>query len=209
MITLIDSGICNLTSVTTALGRIGAAWNMAETTAQVASAGALLLPGVGAFGDGMKSLRARGLIEPIKAHAAAGRPILGICLGMQLLAEESEEFGTHEGLGLIKGRVRLLPAGPGFRVPNIGWCDVTRRDGASLLDADGRAYYFVHSYYVDCADEADMAGWFTVGGKRIAAALERGHIYGAQFHPEKSQDAGLAMLARFAAIAAKAAPVAA
>lgn len=208
MITLIDSGICNLTSVTTALGRIGAAWNMAETAVQVASAGALLLPGVGAFADGMQSLRARGLIEPIKAHAAAGRPILGICLGMQLLAEESEEFGTHEGLGLIKGRVRLLPAGPGFRVPNIGWCDVTVRNGAGLFDADGHAYYFVHSFYVDCADESDIAGWFRVGGERITAALERSHIYGAQFHPEKSQDAGLAMLARFAGIAAKAAPAA-
>ncbi len=103
MITLIDSGICNLASVTTALNRVGAAWTLAETPEQVARAGALLLPGVGAFADGMESLRIRGLVEPIKAHAAQGRPILGICLGMQLLAEGSEEFGDHEGLGLVPG----------------------------------------------------------------------------------------------------------
>lgn len=202
MITLIDSGICNLASVTTALNRVGAAWTLAETPEQVARAGALLLPGVGAFADGMESLRVRGLIAPIKAHAAQARPILGICLGMQLLAETSEEFGEHAGLGLIRGRVRRLPAAAGFRIPNIGWCDVNVRPGTRLLgdEADGRSFYFVHSYYVDCATETDVAGWLTVGAQRIAIALERGAIFGAQFHPEKSQDAGLAVLAKYAAM---------
>lgn len=202
MITLIDSGICNLASVTTALNRVGAAWNLAETPEQVARAGALLLPGVGAFADGMESLRIRGLVEPIKVHAAQRRPILGICLGMQLLAEASEEFGEHAGLGLIRGRVRRLPSAPGFRIPNIGWCDVNVRSGSRLLgdEADGRSFYFVHSYYFDCATETDVAGWLMVGAQRIPIALERGHIFGAQFHPEKSQDAGLAVLAKFAAL---------
>jgi glutamine amidotransferase len=202
MITLIDSGICNLASVTTALNRVGAAWTLAETPEQVARAGALLLPGVGAFADGMESLRVRGLVEPIKAHAAQGRPVLGICLGMQMLAERSEEFGEHDGLGLIRGHVRRLPSAPGFRIPNIGWCDVHVRPGARLFgaEADGRSFYFVHSYYFDCARETDVTGWLTVGAQRIPIALERGHIFGAQFHPEKSQDAGLAVLAKFAAL---------
>jgi imidazole glycerol-phosphate synthase subunit HisH len=205
MITLIDSGICNLTSVTTALDRVGAAWTLGETPEHIARASALLLPGVGAFADGMESLRKRSLVEPIKAHAAQGRPILGICLGMQLLAEGSEEFGDHAGLGLIQGHVRRLPAAPGFRVPNIGWCDVQVRPGTRLLgsEAEGRSYYFVHSYFFDCADKNDIAGWLTVGLERISIALERGHIFGAQFHPEKSQDAGLGVLARFAAMVAQ------
>jgi imidazole glycerol-phosphate synthase subunit HisH len=203
MITLIDSGICNLTSVTTALGRVGAAWTLGETPEQIARAGALLLPGVGAFADGMDSLHKRGLIAPIKAHVAQGRPLLGICLGMQLLAEGSEEFGEHGGLGLIRGRVRRLRPAPGFRVPNIGWCDVHVRPESRLLGegAEGRSYYFVHSYYFDCADATDVAGWLSVGADRIPIALERGRVFGAQFHPEKSQDGGLEMLDRFATLA--------
>lgn len=187
-----------------ALDRVGAAWSLGETPAQLADAQALLLPGVGAFGDGMQSLQARDLVSPIQAHAARGKPILGICLGMQLLAEASEEFGFHPGLGLIKGRVRRLPELPGFRVPNIGWCDMRIRPGSSLLDAAGpdRAFYFVHSFYLDCSEKTDIVGWLEVGAERIVVAVERGLIFGAQFHPEKSQDAGLAVLAGFASLVA-------
>ena len=200
MITIVDSGICNLTSVTTALDRIGLPWTRADSPAEVAQARALLLPGVGAFSDGMRHLRERHLIEPIQHHAASGRPLLGICLGMQLLAESSEEFGDHEGLGLIKGRVRRLPSVPAFRIPNIGWCDVRAQPQARLFGGDpeqNRTFYFVHSYYVDCADEGDVAGWLDIGAMAVPVAIERGAIFGVQFHPEKSQDAGLALLARF------------
>lgn len=204
MITVIDSGICNLASVTTALDRVGARWTVGGTPEEVGAAAALLLPGVGAFADGMDSLRQRGLVEPIRAHATSGRPILGICLGMQMLADYSEEFGNHEGLGLISGRVRRLPSVPGFRVPNIGWCDVHVPPGARLLDDQGdeaeRTFYFVHSYCLDCADPADASGWLDIAGNRLAIAVERGMIFGAQFHPEKSQDAGLKMLARFVSL---------
>lgn len=200
MISVIDSGICNLASVTTALDRIGARWTIAASAANVAGAEALLLPGVGAFADGMAALTARGLVEPVRAHAAAGRPILGICLGMQLLAEVSEEFGEHPGLGLIAGRVRRLPEVPALRVPNIGWCDTVPEEGTPLFRgiARGAAFYYVHSYYVDCDDPSDVAARIPFGPHHVAAALHRDRVFGAQFHPEKSQDVGLAVLANFA-----------
>lgn len=202
MITVIDSGICNLASVTTALDRIGVGWTIGDTPEDIGSAVALILPGVGAFADGMQSLRLRGLVEPIRTHAASGRPILGICLGMQMLSDYSEEFGHHEGLGLISGRVRRLPSLPGFRVPNIGWCNVQVTPGSRLLDNEGdessRTYYFVHSYYYECANPDDASAWLDIGGNRFVVVLERNMIFGTQFHPEKSQEAGLGVLARFA-----------
>jgi imidazole glycerol-phosphate synthase subunit HisH len=199
MITVIDSGIANLGSVASALKRVGAQLRITTTPEEVGAAGALLLPGVGAFADGMQSLRKHGLIEPIRAVARAGRPVLGICLGMQLLAEASEEFGVHEGLGLLPGRVVRLPELEGLRVPNIGWCDLALARRARLFAGieDGAAFYFVHSYHLACADAQDAVGTIGLGGARFAAAVERGNIYGAQFHPEKSQDVGLAFLANF------------
>ncbi|HEY0833522.1 MAG TPA: imidazole glycerol phosphate synthase subunit HisH, partial [Azospirillum sp.] len=160
-------------------------------------------PGVGAFGDGMAALREKGLAEPLRRAAAAGTPLLGICLGMQLLAEESEEHGRHQGLGLIAGRaVRLTADQPGFRVPNMGWCDVAAtRPG--VLFPDGyhpTSFYFVHSFHVECRDPADVAATIDFSGRPVAAALEAGNVYGAQFHPEKSQDAGLGLLANFVAL---------
>jgi len=202
LITVIDSGICNLASVTTALERIGVRWSLGNTPEDIGAAVALILPGVGAFADGMQSLRLRGLVEPIRSYAASGRPILGICLGMQMLADQSEEFGNHEGLGLISGQVRRLPSLPGFRVPNIGWCNVHVTPGARLLDNQkeetSRTFYFVHSYYYECANPDDASAWLEIGRNRFAVALERNMIFGTQFHPEKSQEAGLEVLARFA-----------
>ncbi|WP_119168002.1 imidazole glycerol phosphate synthase subunit HisH [Algihabitans albus] len=199
MIAVIDSGLSNIGSVLTALRRIGAEAKPTRDPTEVAAAGSLLLPGVGAFGDGMAALRKHGLVEPIRAHAEGGKPVLGICLGMQLLAGESEEFGMHEGLGLIPGRVRRLRPQAGQRVPNIGWCNLQVRTGAQLF-ADTPAdacFYFVHSYVIDCAVEEDAAGTLTFGDDRATVAIERGRIFGAQFHPEKSQDAGLAVLDAF------------
>jgi len=200
MITVIDSGIANIGSVMSALRRINAEARVTTGSKEVIEAQALLLPGVGAFADGMESLRRNGLIEAIRAAVAAGTPLLGICLGMQLLADVGEEFGEHEGLGLIPGRVaRLQPTGEGERVPNMGWCDVTPT-GTGRLFTDippGTAFYFVHSYYFRCAEEADVTAAIHFGGKAIAVAVERKNVFGAQFHPEKSQDAGLTVLSAF------------
>jgi imidazole glycerol-phosphate synthase subunit HisH len=204
MITIIDSGISNLGSVLAAMRRISAPAEVTTAPAAVSNARAILLPGVGAFADGMSGLRKHGLIEPIKVAAKAGKPILGICLGMQLLAEASDEFGDHEGLGLIPGQVKKLPPAAGQRVPNIGWCDMdTRRDARLFAGIDNLApFYFVHSFHLICKQPAHSVGTIAFGPTPITVAVERDNIFGAQFHPEKSQDAGLTFLANFAAYAA-------
>lgn len=202
MITIVDCGISNVGSVLSALRRVDVQARVTTEAALVSSADCLLLPGVGAFGDGMAALHRFGLADPIRAFAASGRPLLGICLGMQLLAEGSDEFGTHAGLGIIPGRARRLPSGPGHRVPNMGWCDLKVRPGASLFHAVAQdaAAYFVHSYALDGVPEADIAATIRFGNRDVVVAFERGNVFGAQFHPEKSQDTGLAILAAFAAI---------
>ena len=183
--------------------RIGAPAQFTTDPAVVRAASALILPGVGAFANGIASLRRHRLEQPIRDVAAAGIPILGICLGMQLLAEISEEFGEHEGLGLISGRVvRLQPSHPGERVPNVGWFDVSTAKNSRLFAGieDGSAFYFVHSYYVRCANLIDSAGSIAFGSGAVTVAVERGNIFGVQFHPEKSQDLGLQLLDNFARI---------
>jgi glutamine amidotransferase len=201
MIALVDSGVSNLASVISAFARVGATVEVVDDPKVLARASAIVLPGVGAFGDGVAGLRDRGMIEPLRAAARAGKPMLGICLGMQLLAGESEEHGRHQGLGIIPGRVRQLVADrPGFRVPNMGWCDVAvERSGTLFPDAARReAFYFVHSYFVDTAPQ-NVAATIEFSGRPVAAALEAGNVCGVQFHPEKSQDAGLDLLARWVA----------
>jgi glutamine amidotransferase len=202
MITIIDSGIANMGSVLAAMRRIGAPVEVTAEPEVVRRAGALVLPGVGAFADGMESLRRHDLIEPVRAAADAGKPILGICLGMQLLGEASEEFGDHQGLGVLPGRIKRLPAGHG-RVPNIGWCDLAARPGARLFHGieDRSSFYFVHSYHMSCAMPSDVSGTIGFGDAQITVAVERGNIFGVQFHPEKSQDVGLAVLANFVSCA--------
>ena len=202
MIRLIDMGIGNLRSVLEAFRRVGATIEIATRAEQIEQATALVLPGVGAFGDGMASLRQRGQIEPLRRNVLElKKPLLGICLGMQLLAEQGEEHGLHEGLGLIRGRaVRLSPNNPQERVPNIGWCDVSAasRDSSLFKDVvDGESFYFAHSYYLECTDTTDVTATIEYGGQRVTAAIERGKIFGVQFHPEKSQEAGLNALASY------------
>jgi glutamine amidotransferase len=188
VLTIVDIGLSNIGSVRQALSRVGAKSMTARSAGELEGAEAVILPGVGAFGDGMAALRDQGLVEPLRRHAAAGRPLLGICLGMQLLADESEEHGRHEGLGIVPGRVvRLTPSDPALPVPNIGWCDVA-----------ATSYYFAHGYHLLPDDPADRAGEFDYGGP-VAAIVRRGSVTGVQFHPEKSQDAGLEMLEAFLA----------
>jgi glutamine amidotransferase len=203
MIAIIDSGVANLGSVKAAFQRIGVPVRVVSDGGSVERAEALVLPGVGAFADAMAELRERNLVEPIRAAAARGTPLMGICLGMQLLAEESNEFGRHAGLGLIPGRVvRLEPSHPCERVPNIGWCDLAPTSDARLYRnvKSGTAFYFVHSYVFQCTDPADVAATIRFGDRPVVAVVQRGNIHGAQFHPEKSQDAGLAVLAAFSTL---------
>jgi imidazole glycerol-phosphate synthase subunit HisH len=204
MIVIVDSGVSNLGSVQAALRRVGAPGEVTTDGEVVRRADAVVLPGVGAFGDAMTALRERKLVEPIRAAAADGIPILGVCLGMQLLADQSEEFGWHEGIGLIPGQVvRLEPRAAGERVPNMGWCDVTPGPDAVLFRnvAHAAAFYFVHSYRFACQNPSDIAATISYGGGHVAAAVQHKNVHGVQFHPEKSQDAGLEVLAEFLALA--------
>ena len=200
MIAVIDMGVSNLASVFRALERVGAPIAEAARPSDLPTAAAILLPGVGAFGDGMASLRDQGFVEPLRRAAAAGTPIFGICLGMQLLAETSEEHGQHEGLGLIRGRIlRLAPTRRQFRVPNIGWCDVAPVKEGVLFPSRAAAgsFYHVHSYRLEPADAACVAATINYSGTAIPVAIEQGNLFGVQFHTEKSQDAGLDLVARF------------
>ena len=198
-IVIVDLQISNLASVLQALQQIGAPSHVFATPETIRSASAILLPGVGAFGDGMASLSQKQLIEPIKQAAGRGTPVFGICLGMQLLAQHSEEFGLHAGLGLLEGHVtRLKPNGADFRVPNIGWCDVTATRQSTLFpNAKAGCYYHVHSYHFVPKLKSMTTGTIDYSGTPHVVAVEAGNLFGVQFHPEKSQDDGLRVLASF------------
>jgi len=193
-IAVIDYGMGNLRSVAKALERAGA---QVEVEARPGPADGLVLPGVGAFPKAMERVRELGLDRLIGERVAAGVPVLGICLGMQLLFERSEELGGGEGLGILGGEVRRLPA-DGLKLPHIGWEPVRwEREGALCGSvASGTAFYFVHSFAPVPADPADALGT-AVHGERFVCAVERGSVFGFQFHPEKSSAAGLALLAAF------------
>ena len=197
MIAIVDYGVGNLRSVQKALERVGAEAVVSGDPGALDAARGVVLPGVGAFGDGMDQLRARGLAEPVLHHVEAGKPLLGICLGMQLLFEESEEMGQHTGLGLLPGRVVRFPEGE-LKVPHIGWNQLQVRQDPLLEGiADGSYAYFVHSYYVAPAEAEDVLAT-TEYGIAFAAVVGRGRVWGAQFHPEKSQEVGLRLLQNFA-----------
>lgn len=199
MIAVVDLKISNIASVLQALRLVGATGYEFASPANLRQAEAVILPGVGAYGDGMASLREQGLIEPLRAAAAAGKPMLGICLGMQLLADRSAEFGMHEGLGLVAGSVeRLESAEAGYRVPNIGWCDVNPlRPGVLFPAGKGGCFYHVHSYHFVARDPKAVVATIRFGGADVAVAIEQNNLFGVQFHTEKSQDDGLEVLANF------------
>ncbi len=206
-VTIVDYGIGNLLSVSRALERCGAEVAVATTAQQIDAATRLVLPGVGAFANGMQGLRERGLVEPLRRYAASNRPLLGICLGMQMLASTSEEFGEHEGLGLIPGRVVPVPVldrqGLALKSPHIGWSALApsaQADwGSSVLATTppGSTMYLVHSFHVVPEAATDLLAVCEHGGHAITAAIRRGKVTGLQFHPEKSGEAGLAVLAEF------------
>lgn len=198
-IAVVDMGISNLASVLQALRQVNAPTHQSATPETLTTASAIILPGVGAFGDGMASLRASGLIEPLRRAASSGVPFFGICLGMQLMAERSEEFGTYEGLGLIPGQVKkLISNGPESRVPNIGWCDVATRQPSVLFPAGGlRCMYHIHSYHLVPEDHGIVSGTIEFAGAPCVVAIESENLFGVQFHPEKSQADGLEVLANF------------
>ena len=206
-VTIVDYGRSNLLSVQRALEACGAEVQFANTPAAVRAAGALVLPGVGAFADGMAQLRALGLVEPLCDAARAGTPLLGICLGMQMLLQQSPEGGLTAGLGLIEGEVAPLPAraadGRALKVPNVGWRALRLTDAAgagplrALAVANAPEVYFVHSYHARPARAQDCAAVIDFGGQAVCAAVQRGNVTGLQFHPEKSGPAGLAILREF------------
>jgi glutamine amidotransferase len=197
MITIIDLDIGNLQSVANAFRRIGAEVSVVTTAQELAGARILVLPGVGAFGRAMGNLNARGLAPVLRDHVERGSVLIGICLGMQMLATRSYEHGVNDGLGLIPGEVRLLePRPPDHRVPNIGWVPVRAAKPSAMFpaDVDGQAFYHVHSYHLVCEEPTDIAATFMFGDQRVVTAVERDNVFGMQFHPEKSQDAGLNLL---------------
>lgn len=203
MIAIIDYGMGNLRSVQKALQKAGAEAEIYATPEGMEPAEALVLPGVGAFGQGMENLRARGFLPVIQRSVQEGKPLLGICLGLQLLFEESEEMGQHKGLGLFPGLVKRFGAAPGgqlLKVPHIGWNQIHAVRPSLLLEgipADSYAY-FVHSYYAEPRDESVILAT-TDYGLDFASVVGRDHIFGLQFHPEKSQAVGLRMLQNFVA----------
>jgi glutamine amidotransferase len=210
MIAVIDSGIANLRSVEKGFARVGAEAVVVEEPQALREAGGIVLPGVGAFADGIAKLRAHGFVEALLREVERGKPVLGICLGLHFLFSESEEFGLHQGMDLIPGRVRRFPedaagpAGPGMRlkVPHMGWNRVHLERPAPIFAGlpEDAYFYFVHSYYVEPADPRIVAG-VSEYGIRFASAIWRENLFATQFHPEKSQTTGLQVLANFAALA--------
>ena len=199
MVAIVDYGVGNLFSLECSLNAIGAEVTVTADPEVLRSADQVLLPGVGAFGDAAEKLRATGLDRVLKELAAAGKPLLGICLGMQLLFEKGYEYGEHEGLGLIPGKVVPMEGViPGeLKIPHIGWNALKFKQSSPLFSdiQDGDCVYFVHSFYAADCDEAVIAT--AEYGAELTAAVASKNVFGCQFHPEKSGSVGLAILKAF------------
>jgi len=208
MIAIIDYGMGNLRSVQKAFEVVGHEAVVTRAPQVINDASHVVLPGVGAFADCMANLERYGLIEPIQRSIATGKPFLGICLGLQLLFSESEEFGIHKGLGIVPGKVRRIPAGNGssgsngsvsrLKVPHMGWNAITvRREAPPLRGVEaGTHVYFVHSYYVEPLDPSVICT-VTDYGAPFVSSIWRDNIFACQFHPEKSQSVGLRIVRNF------------
>jgi glutamine amidotransferase len=199
VIAIVDYGMGNRRSVEKALEHVGAQTLITSDHDAIREAEGVILPGVGAFPQAMRNIEQAGLDRPLADRHADGRPILGLCLGMQLLFEGSDEHEGARGLGLLAGRVTALKAA---RVPHIGWNLVTFDRPSPLTEGlgEGAAFYHVHSYAPEPEDEADVVGRGEYGGRRFVSIVERGHLMGCQFHPEKSSRDGLHLLRNFARV---------
>ncbi|HKG48191.1 MAG TPA: imidazole glycerol phosphate synthase subunit HisH [Pyrinomonadaceae bacterium] len=195
-VAIIDYGVGNLRSVEKAFAAMGCEAIISGDERVLREAERLVLPGVGAFGACMKALKERGFDSLVKERASEGTPLLGVCVGMQLLFDESEEFGSTRGLGLLRGSVRRF-AGD-LVVPQVGWNRIHQQQSQALFEgiADGSFCYFVHSFYCEPADDTVVVGE-TEYGLRYASVVAQGNVCGVQFHPEKSQEVGLRMLRNF------------
>lgn len=199
MIALIDYGVGNLFSLQSSFAAIGQKAVVTADPAVIRAADHLILPGVGAFEDAAKKLRDSGMAELVRREAASGKPVMGICLGMQLLFDKSYEYGEHEGLGLIRGTVRPISEviDPDLKIPHIGWNALIFKKPSGLFKyiSEGDCVYFVHSYYAaDCAESTTATAEYSA---ELTASVESGNVYGCQFHPEKSGDVGLNILRAF------------
>ena len=197
MVGIIDYGVGNLFSLQSSFKAIGEEAFVSGSAEELAKADRLVLPGVGAFEDAANKLRASGLDSFVRQQAAEGKPLLGICLGMQMLFEKSFEYGEHEGLGLLKGRVVPMAGkiSPERKIPHMGWNALEVKQGRLLADVDGEYVYFVHSFFAEgCADSLAAVTEYDIP---ITAAVEKGNIFGCQFHPEKSGNIGLSILRKF------------
>ena len=200
MTVIVDYGVGNLFSLASSLRKIGEPSLVTSDKTEIEQADRVILPGVGAFADAMKKLADSGLADTLKKVAAKGVPVMGICLGMQLLFDRSFEYGEHQGLGLLKGDVRPIVTDPALKIPHMGWnaLSFTRPHPLFRLIKEGDAVYFVHSYHaVDC-DESVIAR--AEYGIPVTAAVASGNVMGCQFHPEKSGDVGLNILRAFVSL---------
>ena len=208
-VTILDYGMCNLLNVARAFEHVGAQVSVNDDPLAVIAADRLVVPGVGAFRDSMKEISERGFGDAILRFAESGRPMFGICVGMQILFDGSDEFGDHAGLGILPGRVREVPKvdkhGVSLRVPHIGWNHLVEPQGgrdchSTMLDSVAgtkSAVYFVHSFAAVPARQEDRLADCLYGGHRLCAAVKRGPLMASQFHPERSGEVGLAMLRNF------------
>ena len=214
MIAIIDSGLANLRSVQKGFERVGSRARIVEDPRLLGEAAGIVLPGVGAFADGIAKLSRHGFIEPLRRAIEQGKPVLGICLGLHFLFSESEEFGLHKGMDLLPGRVQRFtgdtpdpgsggtrPPGARLKVPHMGWNRVRTVRPAPILAGlpEEPFFYFVHSYFVEPADPNVTAG-ITEYGRWFTSVIWRDNLFATQFHPEKSQASGLKLLANFAAL---------
>lgn len=200
MIAIIDYGVGNLFSLSSSLQHLGLDTVVTKDAEQLKKADRIILPGVGAFEDAAKKLNDTGLVPVIKAEAAAGKPLLGICLGMQLLFDKSYEYGEHQGLGLVSGVVAPLTEDlpPTLKVPHIGWnrLEIKKQDPLFKYLTGGEYVYYVHSFYAKNCEEFVLAT--SEYGATVPGTVRKGSVWGCQFHPEKSGDAGLSILKAFA-----------
>ncbi|MCR8844885.1 imidazole glycerol phosphate synthase subunit HisH [Paenibacillus sp. SC116] len=198
MIAIVDYGMGNLHSVSKAIERLGREATIVSEAEQLHSATGIILPGVGAFGDAMDALQATGLGEELRKLVLQGKPLLGICLGMQLLFDSSEEYGQHKGLGLLPGRVVRFPQS-GYKVPHMGWNSLNWKNPEHTLVKElAEDYvYFVHSYHVEVEEPSDLLATTEYADREVTAIVVRDNVYGMQFHPEKSGSLGLKLLEQF------------